>query len=91
MILCLLSDPLHYIPLLYNVPLSASEWLHKTFEFEYPYAPVRIFNMMHTKYATPGDLVVTSMRGYDFGVNCEPFTGCLKAGHGGKVMFDWKF
>lgn len=53
--------------------MNVQERLTATAHLEYPYGPVRVWDLVNTEYITPGDLIVTNKRGYDFCVSCETF------------------
>ena len=68
----------------HRVRASAREWLARADRDAYPYGPVRLWRLLWNRVnATAGDIVVTSARGYDFGLDYELFMGNYKGCHGG--------
>ena len=60
---------------------SANQWLDRTHDCDFPYGVVRLYQLT----SAPGgsDVVVTALRGYDFGRNFEFLIGNFQGGHGG--------
>jgi hypothetical protein len=76
------EDPFSYGEKLQrDAPYSAAQILEKTYLTEYPYAPMRLFNLL-TRPDGP-DLVMTSLPGYDLADDYEIFVSDYKGGHGG--------
>jgi hypothetical protein len=70
-------------PLQYGAPArrTAAQWLNTTAEAAYPYAVVRLHDLMWRENA--GDILITASPTYDFGSDYEPFVGNYRGGHGG--------
>jgi hypothetical protein len=76
------DDPFSYGEKLQrDAPYSPAQILEKTYLTEYPYAPMRLFNLL-TRPDGP-DLVMTSLPGYDLADDYEIFVSDYKGGHGG--------
>lgn len=60
---------------------AAETWLEATSLTRFPYGIVRLARLMRHEGA--GDLVVTSLRGFDFGKDFEIIRGNFSGGHGG--------
>lgn len=70
--LCQISD---------SISLTENEWLTATYDCDYPYAVPRLWNLFAQKGM--GDLLLTSIKGYDFGKDYEKVVGNYRGGHGG--------
>jgi len=77
------ADPLRYghLPSLVGYDYTASEWLIRTANTDFPYAVPRLFEVM-AQDKSP-DLLFTSAAGYDVANDYEMFVGNYKGGHGG--------
>ena len=80
-------DPLGYCahpatrPLADGTPRTADTWLAATAETTYPYAVVRLYDVVtHPK---AGDIVLTAEAGYDLAPDFELVIGGYRGGHGG--------
>lgn len=79
---CGAPDPLHYQGgLCDGRPRTAEEWLKATHTLDFPDAVTRAGNLMRQQGV--GDLVVTALPGYDFGLDYEMVIGNYRGGHGG--------
>lgn len=81
------GDPLQYAgteaaALSNGDPHTAREWLMGTAASEFPYAVVRLAQVLSVPGTAP-DLVVTSHEGYDLGGEFEYYIGNFVGGHGG--------
>jgi len=75
------GNPLLYPETVHDTFLSKSEWLDKTLDSEFPYAIVRIWQLLNKPGI--GDVVLTSRKGVDLAYDYEMFVGNYKGGHGG--------
>ena len=81
------GDPLAYHDdaiagsLLDGRPHPREAWLQGTADTQFPFAPVRLFDLLSQDGA--GDVVITSREGYDFAPDYEMFVDNYRGGHGG--------
>lgn len=75
------GNPLQYPYSLHDVPMERFEWLDKTLGTQFPYAVVRIWQLISKPGI--GDIVMTSRKGVDLAHDYEMFVSNYKGGHGG--------
>jgi hypothetical protein len=76
------SDPLDYYKLdVVDTFLTKDNWIELTINSTYPDAVYRLFSLMEAPNI--GDLVITSVEGYDLAKNYEVIVDDYKGGHGG--------
>lgn len=76
------ADPLKYKSLnVVDTFMTKDDWLEKTIYSDYPDAVYRLFSLLQTPNV--GDLVLTSIEGYDLAKNYEVIVNDYKGGHGG--------
>jgi hypothetical protein len=75
------KDPLGQPKSAISKKLTAREWLNVSAKTDFPYAVVRLFEVMQAPGA--GEIVVTAQEGYDLASDYELVVGNYKGGHGG--------